>query len=231
MTVNGLIENNFISNLSINNQQLCKILLANITVSGWKYVTDSNCCQSILSFNTTRLTLTSCRGLIISKEKRNPDQIRLECQQQLTVCCYIKTRQYRPTQYNVKVDDKAMIVDFCVEKQSKDYIKTDIMDKFYKGNVVVGMECKLLESIEQAESEIDELAVSSVINSDTLVSPVPYTMSHIWTLLKKSDIDRLSTVQMPTKGISLIGQTNYGHNYLLPSIVLFTISTTNSQLL
>ncbi|EGF77528.1 hypothetical protein BATDEDRAFT_27295 [Batrachochytrium dendrobatidis JAM81] len=123
MIVNGLIENNFISNLSINNQQLCKILLANITVSGWKYGTDSNCCQSILSFNTARLTLTSCRGLIISKEKRNPDQIRLECQQQLTVCCYIKTRQYRPTQYNT---------------------------------------------------------VSSVINSDTLVSPVPYTMSHIW---------------------------------------------------
>ncbi|OAJ45449.1 hypothetical protein BDEG_28589 [Batrachochytrium dendrobatidis JEL423] len=164
MIVNGLIENNFISNLLINNQQLCKILFANITVSGWKYGTDSNCCQSILSFNTARLTLTSCRGLIISKEKRNPDQIRLECQQQLTVCCYIKTRQYRPTQYN-----------------SKDYIKTDIMDKFYKGNVVVGMECKLLESIERAESEIDGLAVSSGINSDTLVSPVPYTMSHIWT--------------------------------------------------
>ncbi|OAJ45237.1 hypothetical protein BDEG_28390 [Batrachochytrium dendrobatidis JEL423] len=74
-----------------------------------------------------------------------------------------------------------MVVDFCIEKQSKDYIKTDIMDRFYKGNVVVGMECKLLESIERAESEIDGLAVSSGINPDTLVSPVPYTMSHIWT--------------------------------------------------
>ncbi|EGF77042.1 hypothetical protein BATDEDRAFT_28169 [Batrachochytrium dendrobatidis JAM81] len=97
MIVNGLIENNFISNLPINNQQLQDSFLP-----------------------ISQLTLTSCRGLIISKEKRNPDQIRLECQQQLTVCCYIKTRQYRPTQYN-----------------SKDYIKTDIMDKLYKGNVIV----------------------------------------------------------------------------------------------
>ncbi|EGF82909.1 hypothetical protein BATDEDRAFT_23199 [Batrachochytrium dendrobatidis JAM81] len=118
MTVNGLIENNFISNLLINNQQLCKILLANITVSGWKYGTDSNCCQSILSFNTTRLTLTSylTSHYLQRKTESRPDSLGMSTTE-LTVCCYIKTRQYRPTQYN-----------------SKDYIKTDIMDKFYKGN-------------------------------------------------------------------------------------------------
>ncbi|EGF82330.1 hypothetical protein BATDEDRAFT_86582 [Batrachochytrium dendrobatidis JAM81] len=33
-----------------------------------------------------------------------------------------------------QVGEKAMIVDFRIEKQSKDYIKTDIMDRFYKGN-------------------------------------------------------------------------------------------------
>ncbi|EGF78810.1 hypothetical protein BATDEDRAFT_26136 [Batrachochytrium dendrobatidis JAM81] len=235
MTVNGLIENNFISNLSINNQQLCKILLANITVSGWKYVTDSNCCQSILSFNTTRLTLTSCRGLIISKEKRNPDQIRLECQQQLTVCCYIKTRQYRPTQYNVKgirqPDTNELFVCNMLHHIGMGPETRCIIASHSTKTVYIAINQKTTLKQTLWTNSTKEMAVSSVINSDTLVSPVPYTMSHIWTLLKKSDIDRLSTVQMPTKGISLIGQTNYGHNYLLPSIVLFTISTTNSQLL
>ncbi|EGF77524.1 hypothetical protein BATDEDRAFT_27772 [Batrachochytrium dendrobatidis JAM81] len=77
MIVNGLIENNFISNLLINNQQLCKILFANITVSGWKYGTDSNCCQSILSFNTARLTLTSCltSHYLQRKTESRPDSL------------------------------------------------------------------------------------------------------------------------------------------------------------
>ncbi|EGF82055.1 hypothetical protein BATDEDRAFT_23309 [Batrachochytrium dendrobatidis JAM81] len=57
-----------------------------------------------------------------------------------------------------QVDDKAMVVDFCIEKQSKTTLKQTLWTDSTK-----------------------EMAVSSVINSDTLVSPVPYTMSHIWT--------------------------------------------------
>ncbi|OAJ42047.1 hypothetical protein BDEG_25551 [Batrachochytrium dendrobatidis JEL423] len=51
-----------------------------------------------------------------------------------------------------------MIVDFCIQKQSKTTLKQTLWTDSTK-----------------------EMAVSSVINSDTLVSPVPYTMSHIWT--------------------------------------------------
>ena len=80
-----------------------------------------------------------------------------------------------------QVDEKAMIVDFRIEKQSSGYVKPDILDKFYEGNSefhysglmatavktphAVKMdimkksiqEWKLLESIEWAESEINGL--------------------------------------------------------------------------
>ncbi|OAJ39253.1 hypothetical protein BDEG_23115 [Batrachochytrium dendrobatidis JEL423] len=69
-----------------------------------------------------------------------------------------------------------MIVNFCIEKQSNDYIKTDIMDRFYKGNGKFHY-----SGLMQIAVKTTNAAVSSVINSDTLVSPVPYTMSHIWT--------------------------------------------------
>ncbi|KAJ8326574.1 hypothetical protein O5D80_005312 [Batrachochytrium dendrobatidis] len=109
MIANGLIENNFISNLLINNQQLCKILLANITVSGWKYVTDSNCCQSILSFNTTRLTLTSCltSHYLQRKTESRPDSLGMsattDClllHQDLSVQTHtIQCKRYQTTRY------------------------------------------------------------------------------------------------------------------------------------
>ncbi|KAK6094645.1 hypothetical protein MT418_004932 [Batrachochytrium dendrobatidis] len=80
-----------------------------------------------------------------------------------------------------QVGEKPMIVDFCIEKQSQDYAKLDILDKFYEGNSefhysglmeiaiktpkTVKMdimnkslqEWKLLENIERAESEINGL--------------------------------------------------------------------------
>ncbi|OAJ41503.1 hypothetical protein BDEG_25086 [Batrachochytrium dendrobatidis JEL423] len=65
------------------------------------------------------------------------------------------------------------------------------------GIVTNYMQLNFLHSLDE-KIGLDECAVSSVIDSDTLVSPVPYTMSHIWTPINNQQSIVIYKSELPT---------------------------------
>ncbi|EGF79144.1 hypothetical protein BATDEDRAFT_26405 [Batrachochytrium dendrobatidis JAM81] len=132
MIVNGLIENNFISNLLINNQQLQDPSCQYHSI--WMEIRNRS---KLLSINTViqhyKADIDKLFDISLFP-KKNGIQTRFAWNVNNGTDCLLLHQDSSVQTHTIQFDDKAMIVDFCIQKQSKDYIKTDIMDRFYKGN-------------------------------------------------------------------------------------------------